>query len=550
MSGENTFFDELLARYYNAWLRYHPEEAVDVGVYDHADKLTPCDDADIGALKSLNENLIDSIESLDFDALDADRQLDAQIAYGGAMLELEMLVEHDWRKKDPGHYLPVNAIHQLTLRNVDNLGKALAARLGSIPAALNCARLRLSNFAENVPALWINSALDEAQAGTHLFDALPQHPGVREADIDGLGALIADANTALLEYARFLDEDLRPQARGHVAAGERYFNEILHYRHGMDIDADAVEQLGERVFHDTLKELKSCVRDMGMGSVAEATAHIHAQHPTADMLLETYRQKMEAARQFVTNREWVNIPETQELNIVDTPEFLRHSIPFAAYVDPVPSDPHQRGWFYVTPVKDDSQLGEHNLFSIAHTAVHEAWPGHHLQFVTANTQPQSSTLPRLLNPSATLYEGWALYCEQMAWEQGFYQGSEHHFVLLKDQLWRALRIMIDVGIHCREAAPEKSAELLMKHLGFTEQQASAEINWYSHAPGVPMGYATGWQIILALRDIVMESEGTKFSLKEFNNKLLSAGSAGLGYVIRRVWGAEVWETVKKQVFQL
>ncbi len=550
MSDENAYFDELLARYYNAWLRYHPEEAVDVGVYDHADKLTPCDDAEMGALKSLNENLIDSIESLDFNALDADRQTDAQVAYGGAMLELEMLVEHDWRKKDPGRYLPVNAIHQLTLRDVEPFADALRGRLKSIPAALSCARLRLGNFVENVPELWINSALDEAQAGTHFFNALPDHPKVKAHKIEDLDALVTDASTALLEYARFLDEDLRPQARGHVASGERYFNEILHYRHGMDVDADAVEQLGERLFHETLAALKNCLEKMGDHSVAEATARIQAQHPPADMLLESYRQKMLAARHFVETRDLVDIPETQELNIVETPEFLRHSIPFAAYVEPSPTDPLQRGWFYVTPVKDDSQLGEHNLFSIAHTAVHEAWPGHHLQFVTAHSRPQSATLTRLLNPSATLYEGWALYCEQLGWEQGLYEGLEHQFILLKDRLWRALRIMIDVGIHCREAEPDKSAELLVKHLGFTRQQATAEINWYSHAPGVPMGYATGWQIILELREMLSESEGADFSLKDFNNKLISAGSIGMGYAVRRLWGQDVWETVKQRVFQL
>jgi uncharacterized protein (DUF885 family) len=259
---------------------------------------------------------------------------------------------------------------------------------------------------------------------------------------------------------------------------------------------------------------------------------------------------MRKAHQFLQKHDIVSLPEVQSLAIIDTPVFLRHEIPFAAYHEPQPNDPKQQAWYYVTPCKEPDQLAQHDYASIAQTCVHEAWPGHHLQFVTANMNAAARSLPRLLNPSATLYEGWALYCEQMMQEQGFNQAPELEFVMLKDRLWRALRIMLDVELHCRGLSIEDAAQRMVDELGMHHEQAMADLTWYTRSPGVPMGYATGWAIINSLRDRQQQQQGDNFSLKVFHDALLSGGSMALALVIRRVFGDEAWADVESDVFSI
>ncbi len=100
---------------------------------------------------------------------------------------------------------------------------------------------------------------------------------------------------------------------------------------------------------------------------------------------------MNAAREFVRARWLVTVPGEERLDVVDTPVFLRNQIPFAAYCDPVPGDPDQQGYYYVTPPASEAELAEHDRIGLRHTCVHEAWPGHHPQFVMANANPVART---------------------------------------------------------------------------------------------------------------------------------------------------------------
>jgi uncharacterized protein (DUF885 family) len=242
---------------------------------------------------------------------------------------------------------------------------------------------------------------------------------------------------------------------------------------------------------------------------------------------------MSAAREFVREKKLVSFPAKEELHVVHTPVFRRHEIPFAAYLSPSPKDPNQVGYYYVTPVTSDDLLREHNYVGLENTSVHESYPGHHLQFSIANCTPTAATLPRLMNESSVFYEGWALYCEQLMQEQGFLKSPEHRFVMLKDRLWRALRIIIDVKTQTGKLSYDEAADLMVRELHFPREQACGDLNWYSQSPSVPMGYELGWSIINRLRDQEQKRLGGKFSLCEFHDKLLSAGSISLPLVEKR-----------------
>lgn len=546
--GANAAFDALLVAYYEAWFRYHPERAVDVGINGYADRLRPFDDDEIGALVALNEKLLAELELVAVDDLSPDRRIDLDVLEGAAHLEICELRESDWRHHNPNAFLPVDAIHQLFLKPVKDFAGALRARLEQIPAYLRGARVHLLQTPELVPVLWAESAHQTARAGADYIRSLERHPRVLQAmGSEGLHGFIEPAARALTEFAHFLEADLGPRCEGDFACGRAHFDRLLAQRHFLDVDADALHAFGRQFFDVTRRNLHDVTRELsGQDDPAVLQARIQAEHPDAEGLVAAYREAMERAHAFVVERDLVTVPDAQALHVVETPVFLRHQIPFAAYVEPAANDPAQTGHYYVTPPVDEAGLGEHHALGIAHTGVHEAWPGHHLQFVTAHRRPESRSLPRLLNPSATLYEGWALYCESLMHEQGFLDRPESRFVLLQDRLWRALRILIDVELHTRGLPLDEAAERMVETLGFGYSQAMGELTWYSQAPTVPMGYATGWGLVNAVRDRLRLSPD--FALKGFHDGLLASGSIALPLVIRRQFGEQTWQSARNMIF--
>ena len=541
-------FRNLVEHYYQAWFRFHPEAAVDVGAPGYAHLLAPYSDNDKGALVCLNNELRVSLEELDRSALTPDEQIDRDILYGAVQLENQHLLDIEPNAPDPGTLLPVYAIYQLTIRAVDDLEAALLSRLEAIPTHLAGAREHLRPRAQKIPLLWLESAITAARRGTEFLQGLPlPAPQARGAGAQFDRAL-RKACEALDQYADYLQREAAGVASGDFACRQAYFANALRYRHFLDVEIDQLYALGERLFAETARELKDVCQELyGHGDVLRATQAIKADHPSKEALLEVYRTQMQAARQFIAAHDLVTLPAVERLDVVETPVFMRHQVPFAAYQDPAANDPKQHGYYYVTPPQDESQLAEHNYAGLMHTCVHEAYPGHHLQFVTAHLNPSASTLPRLLQASSTLYEGWALYCEQLMQEQGFLDRPQQRLVLLADRLWRALRILIDVEIHTRGIGIEQAAQRMATQLGFPREQALADLRWYSRAPTVPMGYATGWALINALRDRVGPQNGGG-GLKQFHDRLLSAGSIALPLVIRRVFGTDMWQNVRDAVF--
>jgi len=548
--NESARFDALVDSYYRAWFRFHPEAAVESGVSGFDRLLTPFRPDELGPLVCLNDELLVGLDEIDERALDDDRRLDATLLRGAAVIENTRILEVDPRRVDPQCALPINAIYQLTICNVADPIRAMAARISAIPEHMEAAREYFHNVAERIPPLWLTAASTSARAGAAFIAALPANPDFQKRfGVEPGARAFSTAAQAILGFAEYLDQELAPRAAGDVACGKAYFMLLLQQRHALDVAPEEIRHLGQALFEQTARDLADACKAIGVtGGTKDALATTGAGHPLASELIRTYRDAMLAARAFVQKHDLVTLPAVESLDVVETPAFLRHQIPFAAYQEPMPTDAKQRGFYYVTPPASEDELAKHDRASLQHTCVHEAWPGHHLQFVTANLNPAARSLPRLLNPSATLYEGWALYCEQLMYEQGFLNTTIQRVHLLRDRLWRALRILIDVDLHTGDLSVEAAADQLVTHLGFSRSQAMAEITWYSRAPTVPLGYATGWSIINALRDRTRAEMGES-GARAFHDRLLSVGSVALPLVIQRAFGKDRWATVRGMLFR-
>jgi uncharacterized protein (DUF885 family) len=532
-------FAEFCATYFKRYFELRPTDAIYYGIegYDHL--LNDYSDESYQAEKSFVAESLDELHRTSIAELSADEAIDYALLEGRLTIQSYEHAKEDYRLKWPDIYSPIDPIYILTVRQTNDFTGNLLSRLSRAPAAIRQGLVNLNRKEANPPKLWIQMAIDGAKGAVAFLNQLPAHPKV-QAEIKDPAALsqaLAEAKSAFNDFAAYLERDLLPRSHGSYAVGAEHYDLLLKNKHFLHFDHRTLLELGEALFARTRQELKALAEELAPGKdIEEAARHIQESHPASGEVLTAYQKAMQAARAFVCEKTLVSFPPREELHVVPTPEFRRHEIPFAAYLSPSPKDPCQVGYYYVTPVTDDELLREHNWVGLENTSVHESYPGHHLQFSVVNSLPAASTLPRLMNESSVFYEGWALYCEQLMQEHGFLKSKEHRFVMLKDRLWRALRIIIDVKTQTGEMTYDEAADLMVRELHFPRAQACGDLNWYSQSPAVPMGYALGWSIINRIRKSEQARLGSNFSLREFHDKLLSAGSIALPLIEKRHFG--------------
>jgi uncharacterized protein (DUF885 family) len=529
-------FTDFCAAYFKQYFQLHPTDAIYYGVegYDHL--LNDYSDKNHKADMIFVRESLRKLRQISTADLSADEAIDYALLEGKLTIQNYEFAKEDYRLKQPDTYNPTEVIYILTVRATNDFAGNLVSRLNRAPAMIEQGIRNLGRKDANPPKLWTENAIEGAKGGVSFLDGLADHPKVQSEikDRAALAGAIEKAKSAIANFADFLERYLLPRSNAPYAVGTEHFNLLLKKKHFLDHDAESLLALGEALFTKTKNELAVLAEELAPGQGIEAVARrIQENHPSSDAVLAVYDKAMSAARDFVKDRKLVTFPAKEELHVVHTPVFRRHEIPFAAYLSPSPKDPDQVGYYYVTPVTSDDLLREHNYVGLENTSVHESYPGHHLQFSIANCTPAAATLPRLMNESSVFYEGWALYCEQLMQEQGFLKSKEHRFVMLKDRLWRALRIIIDVKTQTGQMTYDEAADLMVRELHFPRQQACGDLNWYSQSPAVPMGYALGWSIINRLRDQEQNRRGGSFNLCEFHDKLLSAGSISLPLVERR-----------------
>jgi uncharacterized protein (DUF885 family) len=167
-------------------------------------------------------------------------------------------------------------------------------------------------------------------------------------------------------------------------------------------------------------------------------------------------------------------------------------------------DTQQEGIFLVTPVdpgappeEQEQKLKGHYRAKLPITALHEGYPGHHLQLVYGNLQP---TIPRRMGGFlATLFvEGWAFYCEELLEQLGYIAAPIQRLGRLSDQLWRAARIILDVSLHTRGMGVDEAVKMLVDECRLEPTNALAEVRRYTQSPTQPQSYLMGKLAILAL----------------------------------------------------
>src|SRR5437762_1705896 len=374
----------------------------------------------------------------------------------------------------------------------------------------------------------------------------------REEEIDRT-ALLNEIRVMLRRY-----EKIKPQATN----PEFWLSHLLGGLHHLLLSADrtpaekAVAAIGRLedipAFLDDLRDGLRLKEEIQQDLVRLATRldrrpwpelvdKLRGDHPSPAELVDAYAKEMARARDFVAARKLAPIPKAP-LGVIPTPAFMRPIIPYAAYDSPGAYSSDRTGWFYVTvpdsrlpAAQQERILRDHCRYELAATALHEGYPGHHLQLVIAKEQA-SHVRKNLWTPLTV--EGWALYCEDMMGEEGFYASDEELFFQRVHLLWRAMRILLDVGLHTRGMTRDQAVNQMVNELHVERGNAEAEVRRYCAWPAYQLCYAVGRRELLRLRDDFRKARGSDFSLRAFHDAVLPYG--GLPVTLIR-WGLGLGE---------
>ncbi|MGQ0586666.1 MAG: DUF885 domain-containing protein, partial [Gammaproteobacteria bacterium] len=210
--------------------------------------------------------------------------------------------------------------------------------------------------------------------------------------------------------------------------------------------------------------------------------------------------------------------------------FREKTAPGAHYL-PAPLDKSRKAIFYIN-MRDMRELFKWGMRTLAY---HEAIPGHHFQIAIAQ---DIQGVPKFRNLGLfTVYsEGWALYSEQLAWELGFQKDPLDNLGRLQAEMFRAVRLVVDTGMHSRRWTREQAIEYFADKTGQPDTDVVGEIERYLVNPGQALAYKTGMMKIVALREELKRRQGDQFDLKQFHNLVLGAGAMPLPVLEKRVLG--------------
>ena len=464
-------------------------------------------------------------------AADTGAAVDAFAALQVVRRRLRALELRRVAQRHPGAALEVVAgIFPLLVRELGSLDErvaALSSRLEAVPELLTEAREALE---PGLSVAAVESGIDYAEGLIDLVGPTARGFAASAGRDGAVDATSAAAVAALEGFRDHLSNVLAPTAANECGAGAGVLADVLRWEHCLDEPPEALAAYGREVLDETRAAMGAIATAAGYAGAAEAVAAAQAVTPTVSGLVGDYRRAVEEARAYVVEHEIAGLPPGEELEVVATPAFLRSLLPFAAYDAPGPFAERQLGFYYVTPPPEG--LGEdevrdilsgHSIASLRTTGVHEAYPGHHLQLVSANLAPTlARRIAGLPDGGNILVEGWAFYCEELMDREGFLDDPVVRLMRLNDQVWRACRVVIDVELHLGRMRLADAVEFLAREARMNRREAGLECRRYAEEPGQAMSYLLGRREVLRLADAWRAARAG--TLRAFHDELLSWGS--------------------------
>ena len=532
--------------------RQFPENAFGVGRYDYADRMTVPDAAWRAGAVAFYDQQLALLAGFAQRNLSTANRVDLVLMrneFESARWTLTTFKDWQWQ---PSFY------------NVgDSFGRMLSTQYAPLDTRLRHVLARLAH----VPAYYAAAQASVAQPTLeHTQLAIAQNKGALDVFGDDLqkhlaasrlsakekalfAARLQDAKAAVQGYITWLGA-LEPQLKAGGARSFRIGRELYAQKFAYDIQsgwsADTLYQLAQQEkagLHDQMEVLARNLWPKYLGEAAMPTdrleliraviAELSKQHTTPKEFVATVRRQIPELEAFVRQHDLVTQDPTRPLVVRETPTYMR-GVAGASISSPGPYDPKANTWYNVDPLDDytpeqaESYLREYNDWMLQILNIHEAVPGHYTQLVHAN---KSKSVIKSIFGNGSMIEGWAVFSEKLMLEAGYGNFSpEMHLIWMKWNLRSVVNTILDYEVHTQGLERDAAIALLTKEA--FQQQAEATGKWrrVTLSQVQLTSYYNGYAEIRDLRDAHRARLGERFSVKGFNDRFLSFGSAPVKFI--------------------
>ena len=427
--------------------------------------------------------------------------------------------------------------------------RSLIAREKLMPSRLDEARANL----KNPPRIFTEIAIEQLPGIVSFFqhDVPAAFTDVKDP---ALNAEFARTNAAVIEalnsYQEWLKMDLLPRSNGDFRIGAETFSKKLQYDEMVDLSLDKLLEIGWADLRKNQQHFNQIAKELEPNKTAtEVLAELGSNHPAPDELIPSFRATFDGLVGFIHSHHIVTLPSPVRPIVEETPPFMRATTT-ASMDTPGPFETHATEAYFnvtlpdpsMTPAEIDGYLHSFNIGTVISTAVHEAYPGHYVQFLWI---PRAPSRTRKLLGANTNAEGWAHYCEQMMLDQGYGQPGagakderEAKFLRLgqlQDALLRNARFIAGIEMHTGKMTMDQAIEFFQKEgyqskeLGEVEAKRGAGDPTYLY-------YTLGKLEIMKLREDMKKKQGAAFSLEQFHDDFLRQGFPPIKIVRRAMLG--------------
>jgi uncharacterized protein (DUF885 family) len=305
--------------------------------------------------------------------------------------------------------------------------------------------------------------------------------------------------------------------------GDALYRNAIREHVQTTMDADAIFEEGMREVHAIEAQMLALAKTQGYNDLASFHAHIQADpklHATSgEQLLGLYQHYEDQSRARITDV--VPVAPASPLEVVPMDSFRAPNAVPADY-SPGSIEGGRPGRVNVNLYNPSSRL----LLNVEAIAYHEGMPGHHLQFSSAGDLKGLPEFRRYASYDA-FSEGWALYAELLGKELGFYQDPYSEYGRLENEMWRAIRLVVDTGVHSKHWTRPQMVDFFKLYTAMDDQNIQTEVDRYISWPGQALSYRLGQQKILELRERARKQLGPRFDVRQFHARVLSLGPVPL-----------------------
>jgi len=529
--------------YFNAYFEWNPSAATSIGFHQYDGKIEDYSAAAVAKRIQRLKQLQSQTSGLPSRRA-PDEEIDIEILDGqirAELLDLETL--ETWRH-NPMNYVsvPGGAIDNLMKRNfappAERL-RSVIARLNGIPKMIAAMKRNI----DNPPREFTDLAFRIARGSVGFFETSVENWAKHAAGDDrALLSEFATANSAaansLQDGADWLQQTLLPKSKGTYAIGRENFSKKLLYEEMVDQPLERILAVGEEnLERDYHAFIETALKIDPSKNPDEVMKRLSDEHPTEASLIPDAKKTVEGIIHFIRDQKIISIPSEVRPTITETPPYARSGT-FASMDTPGPYETKAtEAYYYVTPPEkewDGSHKDEHlrayNPPVMNIITIHEAYPGHYIQFLNAKQFP---TKTRKLISCGTNAEGWAHYSEQMMVEEGFGNGDPKiRLAQLQEALLRDARYVVGIKLHTAGWTVEDGAKYFREKAFQEPANAYEEARRGAYNPTY-LYYTLGKLQIYKLREDYRRAKGSTFTLQAFHDEFVRQGSIPIK-LIRRV----------------